>query len=122
LLVGERDGPVQGGREDEDIGPAIREVEKRGSSADKGGGVLNFCDDKHFGGGLGQVELESSAVAVRDLERCCWRHERCACWRFGLANVAVLTRESPSAARVSSAFNTQLGGALHVRAIAQLSG
>jgi hypothetical protein len=29
-----------------------------------------------------------------------------------LPNVAVLTRESPSAARVSSAFNTKLGGAL----------
>ena len=28
----------------------------------------------------------------------------------GQANVAVLTRESPSAARVSSAFNTKLAG------------
>jgi hypothetical protein len=31
--------------------------------------------------------------------------------RSGLANVAALTRESPSGARVSSVFNAQLGGA-----------
>jgi hypothetical protein len=35
-------------------------------------------------------------------------------WRTRLPNVAVLTRESPSEARVSSAFNTQLGGVLPV--------
>jgi hypothetical protein len=36
---------------------------------------------------------------------------RTSCRLPRLANVAVLTRESPSEARVSSAFNTQLDGA-----------